>query len=235
MTSRLGPRIVVALDYPDFSSALKLVDRLEPAACRLKVGMELFTAEGPRAVAGLVEKGFDVFLDMKFHDIPNTVAGAVRSAAELGVWMVNVHGLGGSRMLTAAREAIEGYSRRPLLIAVTVLTSMERTDLAELGLDAEPSETVLRLAALAQRAGLDGVVCSAQEAPLLRQHCAGDFRLVTPGVRPASAAADDQRRVMTPAVALANGSDYLVVGRPITQAPDPLAALVALREEIGET
>lgn len=235
MTTPLGPRIVVALDYHDLSAALKLVDRLDPSACRLKVGMELFTAHGPSAVAALVDKGFDVFLDMKFHDIPNTVAGAVRSAAELGVWMVNVHGLGGSRMLVAAREALEEYSQRPLLIAVTVLTSMERADLAEVGVAAEPSQTVLRLAALAQSAGLDGVVCSAQEAPLLRQHCANDFRLVTPGVRPATARADDQRRVMTPAAALANGADYLVVGRPITQAPDPLAALVALRREIGET
>lgn len=234
MSNSPGPRIVVALDYPDLSSALRLTEQLHPAACRLKVGMELFTAEGPRSVAALVERGFDVFLDMKFHDIPNTIAGAVRSAAELGVWMVNVHGLGGSRMLRAAREALEGYARRPLLIAVTVLTSMEQADLAELGLTGEPSQTVLRLATLAQQAGLDGVVCSAQEAPLLRQHCGEGFRLVTPGVR-AIAVEDDQRRVMTPAAALANGSHYLVIGRPITQAPDPVAALVALREQIGET
>lgn len=234
MSNPSGPRIVVALDYPNLTPALQLVDQLDPSACRLKVGMELFTAEGPRAVAQLVERGFDVFLDMKFHDIPNTVAGAVRSAAELGVWMVNVHALGGRRMLNAAREALEGCTRRPLLIAVTVLTSMEQADLAELGLAGEPSQTVLRLATLAQQAGLDGVVCSAQEAPLLRKHCGSAFQLITPGVRPV-ALADDQRRVMTPADALANGSHYLVIGRPITQAPDPLAALVALREQIGET
>lgn len=234
MSNPSGPRIVVALDFPDMTPALQLVDQLDPSACRLKVGMELFTAAGPTGLAQLVERGFDVFLDMKFHDIPNTVAGAMRSAAELGVWMVNVHGFGGSRMLSAAREALEAYSQRPLLIAVTVLTSMEQADLAELGVSGEPSQTVLRLATLAQQAGLDGVVCSAQEAPLLRQHCGRAFQLVTPGVRPV-AVADDQRRVMTPAAALAAGSHYLVIGRPITQAPDPVAALLALRQQIGET
>lgn len=234
MSNPSGPRIVVALDFPAMTSTLQLVDQLDPSACRLKVGMELFTAAGPAGVAQLVERGFDVFLDMKFHDIPNTVAGAMRSAAELGVWMVNVHGLGGSRMLHAAREALAAYAQRPLLIAVTVLTSMEQADLAELGVAGEPSQTVLRLATLAQQAGLDGVVCSAQEAPLLRRHCGSAFQLVTPGVRPV-ALDDDQRRVMTPAAALAAGSHYLVIGRPITQAPDPLAALFAIRRQIGET
>jgi len=235
MNPPVGPRLLVALDYPGLPAALALVDRLDPRLCRLKVGMELFTAAGPAVISALVERGFDVFLDMKFHDIPNTVAGAVRSAAELGVWMVNVHALGGSLMMRAAREALDGLPRRPLLIAVTVLTSMDRTDLDELGLDAEPQDTVLRLARMAQSACLDGVVCSAREATLLRRECGPDFRLVTPGVRAAGAADDDQRRIMTPTAALSGGADYLVVGRPITRAADPLAALVALRAEIGET
>lgn len=229
-----GPRILVALDFPSAAPALALAHRLDPGQCRLKVGKELFTAAGPELVLQLQALGFEVFLDLKFHDIPNTVAGAVRAAAELGVWMVNVHASGGRRMLLAAREALEKLQRRPLLIAVTVLTSLERSDLAEIGLDIDPLLQVERLARLTADCGLDGVVCSAQEAPRLRVACGGDFCLVTPGIRPVVAAAGDQRRVMTPAAALAAGADYLVIGRPITAAADPALALAQIAAEIGQ-
>lgn len=229
-----GPRILVALDFPSAAPALALAHRLDPGQCRLKVGKELFTAAGPDLVLQLQALGFEVFLDLKFHDIPNTVAGAVRAAAELGVWMVNVHASGGRRMLLAAREALEKLQQRPLLIAVTVLTSLERSDLAEIGLDIDPLLQVERLARLTADCGLDGVVCSAQEAPRLRVACGGDFCLVTPGIRPAVAAAGDQRRVMTPAAALAAGADYLVIGRPITAAADPALALAQIAAEIGQ-
>jgi len=229
-----GPRILVALDFPSAAPALALAHRLDPGQCRLKVGKELFTAAGPDLVLQLQALGFEVFLDLKFHDIPNTVAGAVRAAAELGVWMVNVHASGGRRMLLAAREALEKLQRRPLLIAVTVLTSLERSDLAEIGLDIDPLLQVERLARLTADCGLDGVVCSAQEAPRLRVACGGDFCLVTPGIRPVVAAAGDQRRVMTPAAALAAGADYLVIGRPITAAADPALALAQIAAEIGQ-
>ena len=219
------PRLIVALDYPQAAPALALAARLDPALCRLKVGKELFTAAGPALVEALQQRGHEVFLDLKFHDIPNTVAGAVRAAAGLGVWMVNVHASGGRRMLEAARAAVAAPVRPPLLIAVTVLTSLERADLAETGLDIEPAAQVDRLAALSRDCGLDGVVCSAQEAARLRALCGPAFRLVTPGIRPASSEAGDQRRTMTPADALAAGADYLVIGRPITGAPDPAAAL----------
>lgn len=220
-----GPRLIVALDYPQAAPALALAARLDPALCRLKVGKELFTAAGPALVETLQQRGHEVFLDLKFHDIPNTVAGAVRAAAGLGVWMVNVHASGGRRMLEAARAAVAASARPPLLIAVTVLTSLERADLAETGLDVEPATQVDRLAVLSRDCGLDGVVCSAQEAARLRALCGADFRLVTPGIRPASSEAGDQRRTMTPAGALAAGADYLVIGRPVTGAPDPAAAL----------
>lgn len=229
-----GPRILVALDFPSAAPALALAHRLDPGQCRLKVGKELFTAAGPDLVLQLQALGFEVFLDLKFHDIPNTVAGAVRAAAELGVWMVNVHASGGRRMLLAARETLEKLQRRPLLIAVTVLTSLERSDLAEIGLDIDPLLQVERLARLTADCGLDGVVCSAQEAPRLRVACGGDFCLVTPGIRPVVAAAGDQRRVMTPAAALAAGADYLVIGRPITAAADPALALAQIAAEIGQ-
>lgn len=228
----MDTKIIVALDYADAASAMTLVDRLDPARCRLKVGKELFTAAGPDLVRTLVARGFDVFLDLKFHDIPNTVAAACRAAAELGVWMVNVHASGGRRMLTAAREALAERERRPLLIAVTVLTSMSAEDLHEVGVPQPPAEQVLRLAQLARTCGLDGVVCSAQEAPMLRRELGADFRLVTPGIRPAGADVGDQRRVVTPVEALRNGATDLVVGRPITAAPDPLAALDAIRHDI---
>jgi orotidine-5'-phosphate decarboxylase len=228
------PKIIVALDYPQAAPALELAAQLQPGLCRLKVGKELFTVAGPQLVEQLMQRGFDVFLDLKFHDIPNTAAQACKAAAALGVWMVNVHALGGRKMMEAAREAVAQATRPPKLIAVTVLTSMAREDLAELGIAASPADMVLRLARLARDSGLDGVVCSAQEAALLRRECGDAFCLVTPGIRPADAAADDQSRVMTPRAALENGSSYLVIGRPITRAADPLLALQKISGEIGE-
>ncbi|WP_269532496.1 orotidine-5'-phosphate decarboxylase [Chitinimonas sp. BJYL2] len=226
------PRIVVPLDYPDAAQALAFVDRVTPDLCRLKVGKELFTVAGPQFVEQLVARGFDVFLDLKFHDIPNTVAQAVKAAAKLGVWMVNVHALGGSKMMRAARAAIDGEAHRPLLIAVTVLTSMDGADLAEIGLP-EPAVQVPLLARLALDCDLDGVVCSAQEASLLKKLCGKDFKLVTPGIRPAGSAVGDQNRIMTPEQAVAAGSDYLVIGRPITQAADPVAMLQSIRASLA--
>jgi orotidine-5'-phosphate decarboxylase len=217
--------VIVALDYPHPEPALALADRLDPSLCRLKVGKELFTREGPAVVRALQDRGFDVFLDLKFHDIPHTVASAVHAAADLGVWMVNVHAGGGRRMMTAAKERLQQGRYSTLLIAVTVLTSSGREDLAETGLDVEPLAQVLRLAALTADCGLDGVVCSAQEAPVLRARHDKPFALVTPGIRPAGVGSDDQKRIMTPPEAVAAGVDYLVIGRPITQAPDPVQAL----------
>jgi orotidine-5'-phosphate decarboxylase len=225
-------KIIVALDYADAASALALVERLDPALCRVKVGKELFTAAGPELVRALVARGFEVFLDLKFHDIPNTVAAACRAAAGLGVWMLNVHAAGGRRMMTAAQLALAELPRPPLLIAVTVLTSMSAEDLGEVGVAGAPAEQVLRLARLTQACKLDGVVCSAQEAAMLRADLGADFRLVTPGIRPAGADAGDQRRVMTPVEALRAGATDLVIGRPITAAADPLAALKAIQNEI---
>lgn len=227
------PKIIVALDYAEATPALALADRLAPGQCRLKVGKELFTVAGPVLVEQLMRRGFEVFLDLKFHDIPNTTAQACKAAASLGVWMVNVHALGGRRMMEGAREALANFSQRPRLIAVTVLTSMGPADLAEIGINASPVEMVQRLAALAQASGLDGVVCSAQEAGMLRQQHGQDFCLVTPGIRPANAAANDQSRIMTPRAALDAGSSYLVIGRPITQADDPLRALQDINAELG--
>ncbi len=226
------PKIIVALDYPDVAPVLALVDRLDPSICRLKVGKQLFTATGPALVEKLMQRGFEVFLDLKFHDIPNTTAQACKAAASMGVWMINVHALGGRKMLDAACEAVAGSSQRPKLIAVTLLTSMTQTDLAEIGINATPAEMVLRLAILARDSGLDGVVCSAHEAALLRKHCGNGFCLVTPGIRPAQAGLDDQSRVMTPIAAMEAGSNYLVIGRPITQAADPLRALLDINQEL---
>ncbi len=227
------PKIIVALDYAQGGAALKLVERLDPALCRLKVGKELFTAEGPAFVGNLVDRGFGVFLDLKFHDIPNTTAKACEAAARLGVWMVNVHASGGRAMMQTAREALDKSANRPYLIAVTVLTSMDEQGLHEVGVQDPLQQQVLRLATLTRDCGLDGVVCSAQEAPLLRSSLGNDFQLVTPGIRPATASKDDQSRIVTPADALRQGSSHLVIGRPITQAPDPLAALHAIQEEIA--
>lgn len=226
------PRLIVALDFPDATSALALAERLDPRLARLKVGKELFVAAGPELIHALTNRGHQVFLDLKFHDIPNTVAAACRAAARLGVWMLNVHASGGLRMMQAARAALDGLPAPPRLIAVTVLTSLGHQDLAQIGLDLKPETQVLRLACLAKAAGLDGVVCSAREAPLLRRELGPDFLLVTPGVRPAGSSTDDQQRVLTPAQALQAGADYLVVGRPITQAADPVAALQRIHDEI---
>lgn len=227
------PKIIIALDYPEARPALILADKLQPSLCRLKVGKELFTAAGPSLLEQLMKRGFEIFLDLKFHDIPNTTAQACKAAAGLGVWMVNVHALGGRKMLDAAREAIANNARRPRLIAVTLLTSMAQDDLDGLGITATPADMVLRLATLARDCGLDGVVCSAREAALLRKQLGRDFCLVTPGIRPAQASLDDQSRVMTPQEALHAGASYLVIGRPITQAADPLRALLEINKEIG--
>lgn len=225
-------RIVVALDYPNENQALAMARQLDAEKCRVKVGKELFTRCGPAIVEALQTMGFDVFLDLKFHDIPNTTAKAVRAAAELGVWMVNVHASGGQKMMAAARNELDKVQQaNTLLIGVTVLTSMEREDMRGFGLDIEPIEQVKRLAQLTQDSGLDGVVCSAQEVQPLRELIDTEFKLVTPGIRPADAERGDQKRIMTPADAIRTGSDYLVIGRPITQAPDPMAALNAIYAE----
>jgi orotidine-5'-phosphate decarboxylase len=224
--------IIVALDFATASLASALVERLDPSRCRLKVGKELFTRSGPALVEQLQNRGFEVFLDLKFHDIPNTVAAACAAAADLGVWMVNLHISGGARMIEAARARLDCMSSRPLLIGVTLLTSLSREDLSAVGCPGEPGERVLALAALGHAAGLDGVVCSPLEAAAVRAAEGPGFRLVTPGVRPVGAALDDQVRVMTPREALAAGADDLVIGRPITAADDPLAALRAIEDSL---
>lgn len=225
--------IIVALDVADAGAALSFAARLDPTLCRVKVGKELFTRAGPAVVEQLQNAGFEVFLDLKFHDIPNTVAQALRAAADLGVWMVNVHASGGRRMLEAAANALLASRQAPLLIGVTVLTSMDQSDLDELGYRETVAERVLRLATLTASAGLDGVVCSAQEAPVLRCACGDSFALVTPGIRTAGDDAGDQRRVVTPAAALALGSDYLVIGRSVTSAADPRLALRSIMADIS--
>ena len=228
-------KVIVALDYNQESDALKFVDSVDPSLCRLKVGKEMFTYFGPAFVKKLIERRFEVFLDLKFHDIPNTVASAVRAAAELGVWMVNVHASGGAKMMTAAREILEPYgSDAPLLTAVTVLTSMDQEQLAAVGIERQVREQVCLLAQLAGKCGLDGVVCSAQEAPMLRQIMGKDFLLVTPGIRPLNAAVGDHSRVVTPKQAVLNGSSYLVIGRPITRAEDPNEVLRQILAETSE-
>ncbi|SEP92969.1 orotidine-5'-phosphate decarboxylase [Ectothiorhodospira magna] len=231
-----GPRVIVALDYPDAAAALALVSRLDPSQCRLKVGFELFVSAGPGLVERLQTLGFEVFLDLKFHDIPNTVAGACRAAARLGVWMVNVHASGGRPMMETAREALEAATTsapRPLLIAVTVLTSMDDADLAGCGINRPVTDQVRYLATLTHEAGLDGVVCSAHEAGEFRAALGEQFLRVTPGIRPATADLGDQKRVMTPFQALTLGATHLVMGRPVTQARDPGAVLTAINSEIS--
>jgi orotidine-5'-phosphate decarboxylase len=223
--------IIVALDYPSEKETLQLVEQLQPSLCRLKVGKELFTRCGPSLVKQLVDKNFDVFLDLKYHDIPNTVAKACAAAADLGVWMLNVHALGGEKMMIAAREALS-ESDSPLLIAVTWLTSSGQSELDALGIKSTPQEMVSRLSAMTKQAGLDGVVCSAQEAPMLRKNLGDDFFLVTPGIRPADANQDDQNRVVTPEKAINDGASYLVIGRPITQAKDPCEVLRMISKSI---
>jgi len=229
------PKVLVALDYADLQQCMSFVDGLEPSSCRLKVGKEMFTLFGPDLVKALHRKGFEVFLDLKFHDIPNTVAKAVAAAAELGVWMVNVHASGGRRMMEAAKAALQPYGdKRPKLIAVTVLTSMEQADLQDLGIELSPQQQVERLASLTQQCGLDGVVCSAHEATALKSLLGEDFLLVTPGIRPSGSEQGDQRRIMTPVEAIAAGSDYLVIGRPITQAASPKQVLQQINQELSE-
>ncbi len=226
-------KVVVALDFDNQADALAFVDKIQPSDCRLKVGKEMFTYFGPDFVRELVKRGFDVFLDLKFHDIPNTVAKAVTAAAELGVWMVNVHASGGLKMMAKAKEALVPYGEKaPLLIAVTVLTSMEESDLIGLGISKSPAEQVKHLATLTKQAGLDGVVCSAQEAQMLKTELGQDFKLVTPGIRPAGSSVDDQKRIMTPEQAVNIGVDYLVIGRPITKSSDPHLVLQQINQSL---
>lgn len=227
------PKIVVALDFDDKANALSLISQLDPGLCRLKVGKEMFTLFGPEFVKQLVAMGFDVFLDLKFHDIPNTVAKACKAAAELGVWMVNVHASGGEQMMKAAKQAVlESKHPQTLLIAVTVLTSMDQQQLGGVIDNVTPQQQVKRLALLTQKAGLDGIVCSAQEAPMLREVIGDEFVLVTPGIRPTGSDAGDQKRIMTPVQAMQDGASYLVIGRPITQAPDPLGVIAAINQSL---
>ncbi|WP_226648182.1 orotidine-5'-phosphate decarboxylase [Microbulbifer variabilis] len=234
MHSQVSSPVIVALDYDNAAAALSMADQLDSSLCRVKVGKELFTIAGPDLVRALVDRGFQVFLDLKFHDIPNTVAAAVRAAARLGVWMVNVHASGGERMMRAAADALSEFGEgKPLLIGVTVLTSTTPEELAATGVGKPLKEQVLNLAAQAQSCGLDGVVCSAREAEALKAAFGSDFALVTPGIRPAGSDVGDQRRTLTPSEALSQGSDYLVIGRPITAAEDPLAALQDILAEIA--
>lgn len=225
-------KIIVALDYADSASALNLVNQLDSSLCKLKVGKELFTAAGPQLVEKLIAKNFQVFLDLKFHDIPNTVAKACEAASNLGVWMLNVHASGGSAMMQAALEGVEKSNHSPYLIAVTVLTSMSQPNLIEIGIETSIEDQVLKLAKLANASGLHGVVCSALEAELLKRHLPAEFLLVTPGIRPTSANKDDQSRILTPTQALIAGANYLVIGRPITQSANPIESLTAIHQEI---
>lgn len=228
-------KIIVALDYNNEADALKFVDSVDPSLCKLKIGKEMFTYFGPSLVKQLIDRRFDVFLDLKFHDIPNTVAYAVRAAAELGVWMVNVHASGGPKMMSAAKEILEPYgSDAPLLIAVTILTSMDQEQLNAIGITRPVNEQVKLLATAAKNAGLDGVVCSAQEAQMLRENLGNDFLLVTPGIRPLNSVKGDQSRVVTPKQAMINGSSYLVIGRPITKAERPNEVLRDIIAEINQ-
>ena len=228
------PKVIVALDYDDEKSALDFVSRVNPDICKLKVGNELFTTAGPSLVSKLCDKGFKVFLDLKYHDIPNTVARACEAAAKLGVWMVNVHAMGGEKMMTKAAEALREFgSDRPTLIAVTVLTSMDASQLSGVGIQDTVENEVTRLAVLARNSGMDGVVSSAREAGLIRSSIPGDFCIVTPGIRPGWAETNDQVRIVTPGDALKGGSDYLVIGRPITRSRNPSEALRLISEEIA--
>ena len=234
MSFEHSKKILIALDYDDQEVALNFVQQLSPDTCRLKVGKEMFTYFGPAFVKELIDLGFDVFLDLKFHDIPNTVAKAVTAAAKMGVWMVNVHASGGFEMMSKAKSALEQFGdRAPLLIAVTVLTSMDEAELKRLGVDKSAQEQVIYLAKLAKEAGLDGVVCSAQEAKALKTELGDSFKLVTPGIRPEGSDAGDQKRIMTPKQAIDSGSDYLVIGRPITQADNPVKVLSDVNNSIA--
>ncbi len=231
----VAPRVVVALDYPSAEQALAFADTVTPELCRLKVGKELFTRAGPAVVQALVQRGVDVFLDLKYHDIPNTVAGAVHAAADLGVWMLNVHALGGPRMLEAAAEARDSARDDMLLIGVTMLTSMDESQLRAIGLPASPAEQVTRLAQLSAAHGMDGVVCSAREVTEMAPRLPGDFVYVTPGIRPAGSDVADQRRILSPREAVQAGATYLVIGRPITQSADPRQTLLTINDEIADS
>ncbi|HAT6936427.1 TPA: orotidine-5'-phosphate decarboxylase [Legionella pneumophila] len=229
----MTPKLIVALDFDNQDNALQLVDKLDPDHCALKVGSELFTLLGPQFVKELVRREFKVFLDLKFHDIPNTVAKACHSAAELGVWMINVHAIGGLRMLQAAKESLKAYGQnRPLLIAVTVLTSFEEAELASVGISNSLPEQTTHLAMLAREAGLDGVVSSAHEVKIIKQKCGENFITVTPGIRLPNNLKNDQSRIMTPQQAIREGSDFLVIGRPITQASNPYEVVSALLRDL---
>lgn len=234
-TSAIKSPLIVALDYPKMDLALAMADLLNPLDCRVKVGKELFTRSGPKVIEALHLKGFDVFLDLKFHDIPNTTANAVAVAADIGVWMVNVHCSGGKKMMEACVNKLAHYKEKPLLIGVTVLTSMSEMDLHDVGIESSPLDHVFALAGLAKSSGLDGVVCSAHEVSMLKEAQGEDFKLITPGIRPSFSEKGDQHRVMTPKQALLSGSDYLVVGRPITQAKDPSEALNKVLDELNLT
>ena len=228
------PKVIVALDFPNTGPAFDLLTQIDPAQCRVKIGKEMFTRAGPAFVEKVAEEGFQIFLDLKYHDIPNTVAAACAAAADMGVWMMNVHASGGRKMMTAAAERLASLGdERPLLIAVTILTSLGQEDLGEIGFPGTPAQNVVRLATLAEQSGLDGVVCSPLEVAPLRSQLSSSFKLVTPGVRPAGASSDDQKRIMTPGDAIRAGASYLVVGRPITAATDPLASLEAINAEVA--
>jgi orotidine-5'-phosphate decarboxylase len=235
-SKRARKPIIVALDYADPKDALALAARLEPTLCQVKVGKELYTAGGPQVVEALQSRGFDVFIDLKYHDIPNTVAGACRAATKLGAWMINVHAAGGRRMMEAATEAVAISTLpgrdKPILIAVTMLTSMSAAELPEIGLEADSDAVVARYAALAHASGMDGIVCSAQESPQMKQKCGAAFQLITPGIRLADDAKGDQSRVVTPVDAIKMGSDFLVIGRSVTNAKDPIATLAAINHSI---
>ncbi len=228
-------KIVVALDFPTIIQAENFISELTPSLCKLKIGKELFAIGGPKFVEKCVGLGFDVFLDLKYHDIPNTVAKACEAAAKMGVWMLNVHSMGGQKMMSLAKEAIVKSEHQPILIAVTILTSMEKEDLQAIGMTGEPKENVLRLAKLASLSGLDGVVCSAQETSMLRSELGKDFCLVTPGIRPKGTDLNDQKRIMTPNDAIASGSSFLVIGRPIIQSKNPLQTLIEINNSLEKS
>lgn len=228
----MSSMLIVALDFPTADQALQFIEPLSPKDCILKVGLQLYVASGPAFVKRLVDAGFRVFLDLKFHDIPNTVAGACQSAADLGVWMINVHASGGPVMLEAAAKSLQHYSQPPVLIAVTVLTSMNQTQLEATGVSVAPQDQVKRLAKLTADCGLAGVVCSAQESAILREQEGSEFVLVTPGIRPAGSAQDDQQRIMTPLDAKQAGSSYIVVGRPITKAENPASVINSINQSL---
>lgn len=229
----MADMLIVALDFPSENEAFNFIEQLSPTDCILKVGLQLYVAAGPSFVKTLVDKGFKVFLDLKFHDIPNTVAGACKSAADLGVWMINVHASGGPVMMEAAANSLQAYETRPLLIAVTVLTSMNDSQLEATGVKCSAELQVKHLASLAAKSGLDGVVCSAMEAEMLRKEQGSDFVLVTPGIRPAGSESGDQQRIMTPAQAKQAGSSYLVIGRPVTGAADPLSVIRSINQSLS--